>query len=146
MDVEELIYKHSGLPDSLLNDDSRIEPQGKMGQILGALYHVHRGKGVLYGNFINNKKNSPELLAIIEHYCDIKRKWVRINNIIHKLSNFGPQNPVEEISESDLKLALFETYTDLAVYSAMGLELIHHYIYPADEPEAVCDNGEINEN
>lgn len=83
-----------------------------------ALGEIHSAKGKLYGNYIETHGSEPELMSLTQHFCDIKRKFVRAENYI-RLRNEGDKIPLDD---------LLDTYSDLAVYGIMGLELIFHIL------------------
>jgi hypothetical protein len=86
--------------------------------VMLALGEIHSAKSKLYGDYMETHGSEPELMALTQHFCDIKRKFVRAENYI-RLRNEGDKIPLDD---------LLDTYADLAVYGIMGLELIFHIL------------------
>ncbi len=84
--------------------------------ILEGMKDIHRAKTILYGNYIKTHGSDPQLFALMEHFSDIKRKYVRAEHFM-KLVMSGKDMSTDE---------LFDTYSDLAVYAAMGVQLLIH--------------------
>ena len=85
-------------------------------EILAALEAIHKGKQALYGNYLETHGADPLKFCLMEHYGDIKRKFVRSENFMKKLMD-GKDIPLSE---------LLDTYSDIAVYGALGVQLILH--------------------
>lgn len=81
-----------------------------------AMRKIHRGKEVLYGNYLHTHGNDPEKFALMEHFCDVKRKYVRAESFL-KATMEGRDIPLDE---------LLDTYADMAVYAVMGIQMILH--------------------
>ena len=94
-------------------------------QIMDALMDIHKGKSALYGNYMetHGAKDDPELFCLMEHYCDIRREWLRAENFIKK-SAAGEDIALEE---------LLDTFSDMAVYSALGIQLVFKLMARKDE-------------
>lgn len=107
----DLLVKRAGLTADVL---AKGETDAEFGAILGALAAIRSGKEVLYGDYIVTHGSSPT--ALIEHYCDVKRKFVRAQGFMERRMR-GEQIALEE---------LVDTYSDLAVYSALGIKLLLH--------------------
>jgi hypothetical protein len=104
-----LLLKRAGLmPDLIAKGATDAEFSG----ILEALEAIHRGKEVLYGNYLETHGNSPT--ALVEHFADVKRKWVRYQNFVAKRMG-GDKMDYHE---------LMDTLSDMAVYSVMGIQLV----------------------
>lgn len=84
--------------------------------IVEGMIKIHESKQVLYGNYIETHGKDPELFALMEHFCDIKRKYVRAEHYMKRIM----------IGEHIDKNQLFDTYSDMAVYAAMGIQLLIH--------------------
>ena len=96
-------------------------------EILVTLRDIHRGKGVLYGDYIKTHGSAKLTMAAIQHFCDIKRKFVRAENIVNDLS---------EIRDETRIRALLDTYCDMAVYAIMGIHLVAQKKFGAIETTA----------
>lgn len=86
--------------------------------ILGGMSYVHQGKEVLYGKYLETHGSDPEMFALMEHFADIKRKFVRAEQFMKKRMD-GKDISIDE---------LFDTYSDLAIYGALGVQLVQHLI------------------
>ena len=84
--------------------------------IVDALVDVHRGKEVLYGNYMETHGSEPENFCLIQHFCDTKRKYVRAENFV----KLKADNKSVELVQ------LLDTYADMAVYSIMGVQMVMH--------------------
>lgn len=84
--------------------------------IISGLKRIHDGKEVLYGNYIETHGKDPELFALMEHFADLKRKYIRAEHIMKRLAK----------GEIINKMELFDTYSDMAVYAVMGIQLLIH--------------------
>lgn len=115
MDAAGKIIARSGLSEELFEMD--VKPDFDFREILRALQKIHKGKSILYGNYMETHGDENDKLSIIQHYCDIKRKWVRIDNFVKALLEDNEAIPLEE---------LLDTYSDMAVYSALGIQLVSH--------------------
>lgn len=83
-------------------------------KVLHGLEQIHNGKGVLYGNYLETHGQGNELLCLTEHFCDMKRKYIRADHYIKQ--RFNDNNlPLTE---------LLKSYSDLAVYAMLGLQLV----------------------
>lgn len=111
--IQDVMVQRAGLDYEMVDrgvDDPDFEA------ILDGMKLVHQGKEVLYGSYIKTHGDDPKLMALIQHFCDLKRKYVRAETFINKMAN-GENFPLEE---------LLDTYGDLAVYGAMGIQMIWH--------------------
>lgn len=91
--------------------------------ILEGMMLIHKGKEVLYGSYLETHGDDPELFALMEHFADLKRKHVRAEHYMKRRME-GFDIPLEE---------LFDTYSDMAVYAAMGVDLIHYLMEKKSE-------------
>ena len=111
LDVVGLLLKRAGLD---FEAGGVINPEFE--KILEAMLWIHTGKSIQYGDYIKTHGSDPIDFCLMEHYADVKRKFVRADNFLRqKLS--GGKIPIEE---------LLDTYTDLAVYGALGVQLVMH--------------------
>lgn len=94
-------------------------------EILDGLEMVHRGKEVLYGRYLEIHGSDPQMFALMEHFADLKRKYVRAEHFM--------KHSMEGV-EIDI-LELYDTYTDMAVYAAMGVQLIEHLMERENAPD-----------
>jgi hypothetical protein len=85
-------------------------------EILKAMGLIHTGKQVLYGDYLQTHGSDPLLFALMEHFCDVKRKYVRAEHFVKKAS----EGTLLDLDE------LLDTYCDLAVYGAIGVQLVNH--------------------
>lgn len=109
------MFRRSGLTASLYEkggSDKSFE------EVLQGMKIVHQGKEVLYGHYVETHGSDPKMFALMEHFADIKRKFVRAEHFMKK-SLDGEDFDI---------LELFDTYSDIAVYGAMGVQLIAHLI------------------
>ena len=112
-EIKDYLLKRAGLT----KEDSLSGPlDSTFDEIAFALCDVRQGKEKLYGNYIENNGGEPEVFCLVQHFCDIKRKFVRAENIT-KLKSEGKEVDLEH---------LIDTYADLAVYSMIGIQLIMH--------------------
>lgn len=109
----ELLLKRAGITHELLNAGKSDD---LFAEILSAMKAIHRGKEALYGNYMETHGNDPTNFALMEHFCDIKRKFVRADGFIKKRM---------EGNNIDLK-EMLDTYSDIAVYGAIGVQLVIH--------------------
>lgn len=84
--------------------------------ILEAMEKIYKAKQVQYGNYIETHGSEPKVFSLIQHFCDIKRKYVRAEHAIKRMADFE----VFELKD------MLDTYSDMAVYSAMGVQLLLH--------------------
>ena len=101
--------------------------------ILEGMKDIHRAKTVLYGDYLKTHGSDPQLFALMEHFADIKRKYVRAENFM-KLVMSGKDMSTDE---------LFDTYSDLAVYAAMGVQLLIH-LGERDQNEQASSPGVLH--
>lgn len=113
MDIKQMLLSRSGLTEQLINAG---KPDEAFSRICSALEDIHKGKEVLYGEYLITHGSDPTLFALIEHFCDIKRKYVRAEHFVKGVSA-GVQFDLHE---------LLDTYCDTAVYAIMGIQLVLH--------------------
>ena len=113
--ITQLLVQRAGLTPA---DVEMGKPDFQFESILRGLVDIHRGKEVLYGNYMETHGSEPENFCLVQHFCDTKRKYVRAENFV-KLKSDG--------KDLDL-MQLLDTYSDLAVYAAMGIQLTLHLI------------------
>lgn len=112
--VRQFLIERAGLTQETISKGSF---DAEFETILGALIDIHRGKEVLYGNYIKTHGSEPETFSIVQHFCDMKRKYIRAENFVK----------IKSEKEFDIDLVeLIDTYSDLAVYAAMGVQLLIH--------------------
>ena len=116
--VHEILLERSGLSERDVME-GKIDITFEL--IATMLTKIHQGKSVLYGDYIKTHADDNYKLGFTQHYCDIKRKWVRYDNFIRLLSD----------DKYPDRLELVDTLADMAVYAIIGLQLIDHY----NEPE-----------
>jgi len=107
------LIQRAGLTEAILQI-SKKNPKFK--EILETMEIIYNGKQVLYGDYLETHGSDPTNLAIAEHYCDIKRKYVRADSAVKKILS-GENIDIDELTD---------TYLDLAVYGAIGVMLIDH--------------------
>lgn len=108
-----LLISRAGLSKEMIEkgrDDLRFI------NVMQAMEQIHKGKEVLYGNYLETHGRDPELFALMEHFADLKRKYIRAETFIKKRAD-GDDIPL---------LELLDTYMDMSVYAAMGVDLIRH--------------------
>lgn len=86
--------------------------------IMDQLMEVHRGKSVLYGNYLKTHGNEPINYSLMQHFLDMKRKYIRAENYVKSCMDDKPIDPLE----------LVDTYADMAVYAALGVQLLQYFI------------------
>lgn len=112
--LTKLILQRSGLSDEMV---MKGKSDMQFDAILQALSDVHKGKEVLYGSYLETHGEDPKIFSLVTHYADIKRKFVRVENIIKAMSK-----------DKDISIdELLDTYADMAVYAVMGIQLINHH-------------------
>ena len=89
----------------------------EMEHIFQAFLMIHKGKQALYGNYIDTHGSKPTQRALIQHWCDMERKYTRANNIIDKMSS--GEMPFDANR-------MIECYTDIAIYATIGVQLVYH--------------------
>ena len=109
------MVSRAGLTHELVDKGS---DDNEFHQILQGMKLIRKGKEVLYGNYIETHGSDPTNFALMEHFADLKRKYVRAEHFM-KLTMSGGDIDINE---------LFDTYSDMAVYAAMGIQLIEHLI------------------
>lgn len=111
--IRDNLIKFSGMSTEEINQASKVKQDQDFEMIIETLKEIHRAKGVLYGNYIETHGCDPELLALTEHYADVKRKFVRADNYMKQRHNGKDLSPT----------LLIDTYMDMAVYSILGIQL-----------------------
>lgn len=115
MDMRAKLLERAGLTEEMV---SRGKVDYAFEEILEAMREIHRGKEVLYGNYMETHGDEGETFSLIQHFCDTKRKYVRAENFVKQQADGG------NISLDEL----LDTYCDLAVYSIIGVQLIFHLL------------------
>lgn len=77
---------------------------------------IHAAKAVHYGDYIKTHGDETPQLFAVQHFCDIKRKYVRAKTFVERMTRG------EQVDFTDL----LDTYSDLAVYAIMGLQMAFH--------------------
>ncbi len=113
MEIIDLMIERSGLTSEIIDKGA---PDPRFSKILSGMTHIHKGKEVLYGSYLETHGDDPELFALMEHFADLKRKYIRAEHFMKKRME-GQDIELEE---------LFDTYSDMAVYAAMGIDLIYY--------------------
>jgi hypothetical protein len=111
--MKNYLLERAGLAQEIVD---RGQTDQDFNEILDALREIHKGKQVLYGNYLTTHGSDPLKFCLMEHYCDIKRKFVRAENFLKKVMD-GQDIPMPE---------LLDTYSDIAVYGALGVQLLFH--------------------
>lgn len=110
---EELETRAGVYPDSPKADTDETQ---QFNMLVSCLMNIYSAKAVHYGSYIKTHgDDSPQLFAV-EHFCDIKRKYVRAKTFIERMTRG------ELVDFTDL----LDTYSDLAVYAVMGLQMVFH--------------------
>ena len=113
MTLRQKLLDRAGITEELLeqgDDDADFH------EILEALGAIHIGKSVLYGDYMETHGSDPELFCLIMHFCDLRRKFLRAENFIHMRAD----------GKNISKTELLDTYTDIAVYGMLGVQLLEH--------------------
>lgn len=112
VDIRELLFARAGLKPRM----TELGEEDKMfNAIAETLIAIHRGKEVLYGNYLETHGKEPPQFFLTQHFCDVKRKYVRAENFIRRYVQDKDSIPLEE---------LLDTYSDIAVYAIMGIQAI----------------------
>ena len=112
-ELQKLLIERAGLSQELIDKGT---PDEIFEGILDALKSIHTGKGVLYGSYLETHGSEPANFCLIQHFCDTKRKYVRAENFVKQRAD-GVEHDINE---------LLDTYSDLAIYAIMGIQLINH--------------------
>lgn len=113
MEPYDTLIERAGLTQDLINMGSADEG---FKDIVQAMLAIHKGKEVLYGNYMETHGSDPKYFALMEHYADVKRKFVRADNYLKKA-----------LAGADIDIMeLLDTYCDIAVYGAIGVQLVLH--------------------
>lgn len=113
MSLRETLLKRAGITKELLKE---AEDDPIFFEILESLGAIHAGKAVLYGDYMETHGVDPEMFCLIQHFCDLRRKFLRAENFI-KMRAEGRQID---------KMELLDTYSDIAVYGMLGIQLLDH--------------------
>lgn len=124
-DEFDLLFKRAGI-DTLKDFGGTSDDIFR--SITNVILDIHGDKSFLYGNYIETHGNDPELMCLFEHFSDLKRKFVRAENYIRKRAD-GVNIDIEE---------LLDTYLDLAVYGALGVQLILHLRRRQSKADKTC--------
>lgn len=108
-----------------IHEDAReadTEETSQFNYMLEAIKRIHHVKALGYGDYIKTHGDESKELFATQHFCDIKRKYVRAKNFIERMTRG------ETVDFHDL----LDTYSDLAVYAVMGLQMAFHVIEKED--------------
>jgi hypothetical protein len=114
MTFRDKLVKLSGLSDGIL---LKSKKNANFLAIQDALALIHAGKGVLYGDYVKTRSEEPENFALLSLFFDIKRKYVRFENMAKMIASG------EKLSHDEI----IDTLSDLAVYGVMGLMLMDYF-------------------
>lgn len=112
-EIKSLLLRRAGLT---VDEVSKGKSDPSFENLMNVLSDIHRGKEVLYGSYLETHGSEPENFCLVSHFCDMKRKYVRAENIVKIKSEGGDVGLIE----------LLDTYSDLAVYAVMGVQMIIH--------------------
>lgn len=118
------LIKKSGLTTDQIYKQS-VDFQ--FGAILHTLQKIHTGKAVLYGDYIKTHGNQNDLLCLMQLFADMKRKWLRFENWIDIATDENQQT----LSQDEL----LDTFSDLAVYSVMAIQMLDYLEKKRNENE-----------
>lgn len=113
MTFNDKLLKLSGLSSEIL---SKSEKSAEFIAIQDTLAKIHAGKGVLYGDYVKTRSQEPKNFALLSLFFDIKRKYVRFENMAKMIASG------EKLSHDEI----IDTLSDLAVYGVMGLMLMDY--------------------
>jgi len=113
--LAKMLTDRAGLSTEMIQ---RGVPDEQFENICNALKQIHRGKEVLYGNYLETHGGDPTNFALMEHFADFKRKYVRAEIYIKKRL----EGDVHDLSQ------LLDTYSDAAVYALMGIQMCLKFI------------------
>lgn len=111
--IEELMRRASVVPEA---PEAETDEQQQFRALANALVSIHGAKAVHYGDYLKTHGDESVQLFAVQHFCDIKRKYVRAKTFIERMTRG------EKIDFTDL----LDTYSDLAVYAIMGLQMAFH--------------------
>lgn len=112
LNIREVLLKRAGI--EMHNHQPNLIIESDLLHIVEALLDIHRIKGQVYGDYVRNKFQEGKDTALFAHFIDIQRKFMRAKNINIMLMK-GQHHDRDD---------LFDTYSDLAVYSILGILLI----------------------
>lgn len=111
--VSELLTRAS-VSDS--SPQASTDEQHQFRMFADAMTQIHGAKAIHYGDYIKTHGSDTPQIFATEHYCDIKRKYVRAKTFVERMTRG------EAVDFTDL----LDTYSDLAVYAIMGLQMAFH--------------------
>lgn len=112
--------------------EASTEECAEFNSLADTLCRIHAVKANHYGDYLKTHGDETKELFAVQHFCDIKRKYVRAKNFIERMTRG------ESVDFHDL----LDTYSDLAVYAVMGLQMAFHCIEKDDTsgPVAAAPN------
>jgi hypothetical protein len=111
---EKLVERLCRLASLSPNDCALGTISDEFRDIAGAYVSIATGKQTHYGDYVGNLANDPEQLQIIQLYCEVKRKWVRFDNMIKRIASGDKSVKHDE---------LIVVMADLGVYSILAIQL-----------------------
>jgi len=123
-DQGSLILSKSGVTDSS-PQVSHSEEHHQYAVFSDVLVKIHGAKAVQYGDYLKTHGDETSQLFAMQHFCDIKRKYVRAKVFMERMARG------EDVNFEDL----LDTYSDLAVYAIMGLQMAFHCMEKTEQPE-----------
>lgn len=133
MSVQFLLLKRAGLSEA---DVAAGRTDNLFNDIADILKDIHKGKEVLYGDYLITHGSDSDKLFLLQHFCDLKRKYVRYENYSKRVL----ENKDVDIYE------LLDTLSDLAVYSIMGLQMVDELLKREQERKDYFMNKSMEEN
>ena len=123
-DQGSLILSKSGVTDSS-PQVSHSEEHHQYAVFSDVLVKIHGAKAVQYGDYLKTHGDETSQLFAMQHFCDIKRKYVRAKVFMERMAR-GEDVNFEE---------LLDTYSDLAVYAIMGLQMAFHCMEKTEQAD-----------
>lgn len=111
--TDELKVRAGVHPDALESDSEEVF---EFNSFANAMCSIHAAKAIHYGDYLKTHGDESVELFAVQHFCDIKRKYVRAKTFIERMTRG------ESVDFTDL----LDTYSDLAVYAVMGLQMAFH--------------------
>lgn len=93
--------------------EASTEECAEFNSLADTLCRIHAVKAIHYGDYLKTHGDETKELFATQHFCDIKRKYVRAKTFIERMTRG------ETVDFHDL----LDTYSDLAVYAVMGLQM-----------------------
>lgn len=112
--IKDRLLRLAGIVDG----DKKVDISRDLAEVFEAAILIHEFKGAQYGDYVESRKSiESRVLRVAIFYGEMRRKWVRLENIISMMC----EDPDWDERMYDLAL---ETLVDLGVYAFMNIELL----------------------